>query len=145
MAARQRKQSEELDVRLSVDDEDLEQLAELAGQRLVHAVVWEDSVMDAFAAGDFTDTVSDIDLYLEDSARFELFAVLCYPSLDDAPLDDASVARAQLLRLVESSATLMEVAADTDESLVLVLSDGNRSFFLNAGAWSLDEWEELPD
>jgi hypothetical protein len=145
MAAPRRKPSEELDVRLSVDDEELDQLAELTGQRVVHAVVWEDSVMDAFDAGEFTDTVSDIDLYLEDSARFELFAVLCYPSLDDAPFDDASIARAQLLTLVKSSATLAEVAADTEECLVLVLSDGDRSLYLNAGAWSLDEWEELPD
>ena len=47
---------------------------------------------------------------------------------------------------MSAGAVLEEIAVDEDDGLVLVLGLKRQPvFYLQVGAWLLDEWEELPD
>jgi hypothetical protein len=132
-----------------VDDATYASLAELAGQRIVFAAVWEDSLADALGelAGALPEPESvDIDLYLHDGVYFELYGTVCYPTLESDPLPDRAAAERRLVDLVGQGVWLEEIAVDEEEGLVLVLAQHHRPvLFLQVGAWILDEWDELPD
>jgi hypothetical protein len=146
MSSSKRKQQPDLDVSLQVDAESLEQLQTLCGQQIMRTVIWEDSVADALGAEDLTAAATDIDVYLANGVLFELYGVLCYPSLDSDPLCDIELTRQYLNVLADSDIWLDEIAVDTEDDLVLVVSNGSRPVaYLNAGAWSIDEWEVLPE
>jgi hypothetical protein len=136
-----------------VDDEQYDELTELTGQSVVHVSVWEEDLVDAMraTAGETSapdDTAADIDLYLGDGVYFELYGTLCYTDLDAPPLNDLAQIEQRLQRLIkeENGLQLEEIAVDEDEGLVLVLAQNHQpKMYLQAGAWLLDEWEELPD
>ncbi len=134
----------ELDVSFLVDAAALAELEQLVGEAIVHIVVWEDSILEAFGDTDFTDAAADIDIYLEDGVRFELFAVLCYTDLNSEPMAEVNELGPRFDSLISQGLQLRDVAADTEDSLVLVLSTQGATLYVNAGAWSADEWEELP-
>jgi hypothetical protein len=135
----------------SVDDEQYEELSGLVGERIVYTAVWEESVATAIAdstAAPLTDagTAADLDLYLAAGVFFELYGVVCYTGLDEPPLENAEEIEARLSALVQSEATLGEVAVDEEDGLVLVITQGNMpALYLQIGAWILEEWEELPN
>ena len=145
MPARKRKSEPEIDVSFRVDPAALDEMEQLIGQPVARVTVWEESIADAFGDAEFTDATADMDVYLADGVRFELFAVLCYESLDSEPLRDLSDLGVRFAELVMAGLYLDDVAVDTEDDLVLVLSAGDSTLFLNTGAWTLDEWEELPD
>lgn len=145
MTAARRKNEPDLDVSFQVDADELAELEELRGQRLLHAVVWEDSVADALEDVEFTDSAMDVDIYLADGVRFELYAVLSYDSLDGEPFDSAAELARRLIELSGAGAWLEDVASDTEDDLVIVLADGQTTLYLNAGAWTVGDWEELPE
>lgn len=144
-----------------VDDEQYDELSELAGQQVVHVSVWEEGLADVMTppdsngtarsrtatdAGDEDEVAADIDLYLHDGVYFELYGTLCYTDLDAAPLADLVQIERELNRLVEGGVELEEVAVDEEDGLVLVLGQNHQPvFYLQVGAWLLDEWEELPE
>lgn len=134
------------DVSFDVDDETLEQLQSLSGQSIAAAVVWDDSIADALQHDELADPAVDMDVYLSDGVFFELYGVLCYPSLESDPLANVSDIQKAVVALANSGVWLEELATDTEDDLVLVLSDRDGPvLYLNAGAWRLEEWEELPD
>ncbi len=133
----------------TVDDEQYDELCELAGQTIVYAAVWEDSLADALEQDEDVDEVAslaDIDLYLRDNIYFELYGTLCFPDLEAEPLSDLLSIERALRQAQDKGATLHEVAVDEDDGLVLVLGvDNSPVLYLLVGAWILDEWDELPE
>lgn len=134
-----------LDVTFRASDEDLAELDQLIGERIARVVVWEDSVIDALADSAPMDAAADMDVYLENGVRFELYAVLCYASLEEEPYESVHELSARFDAMTEARLELADVAVDTEDDLVLVLAAGESALYLNVGAWTLDEWEELPE
>jgi hypothetical protein len=131
----------------TVDDETYAELEQLAGEKVVHAEVWEDSLSDALEerGAPPSDPAFDIDLYLEGGVYFELYGVTCYADLDGTPFTDRDAVARALLKLVKQGATLGEVAVDEEDALVLVLALGDLPLlYLVVGGWLLEEWDELP-
>lgn len=131
----------------TVDDETYAELEQLAGEAIVHAEVWEDSLVDALEerGGPPLEPAFDLDLYLEGGVYFELYGVTCYSDLDGTPFDDRDLLARRLTTLIKQGATLGEVAVDEDDALVLVLARGDISLlYLVVGGWLLEEWDELP-
>jgi hypothetical protein len=132
-----------------VTEEQLEELAELEGDKILRALVWEDSVADAIDDPDGAVTGTafcDIDLYLNSGVYFELFATLCYPTLDSPPLEGRSQVELTLNRHISADLWLHEVAVDEEDSLVLVLGKQHKpELYLVVGAWQLQDWDELPE
>lgn len=134
-----------------VDDEQYEELSSLTGERVVYTAVWEESV--AAAIADSTGTqpndpgvTADIDLYLAAGVFFELYGVVCYTGLDEPPLENIEDIETRLSALVQSEATLGEIAVDEEDGLILVITQGSTpALYLQIGAWILEEWEELPN
>lgn len=131
----------------TVDDEQYDELCELAGQRLVYAAVWEDSLADALGQeSDATDTLADIDLYLHDGVYFELYGCLCYPNLTADPISDLATIERSLQQAQAQGALLHEVAVDDEDGLILVLAVADAPvLYILVGAWILDGWDELPE
>jgi hypothetical protein len=132
----------------SVNDELYDELLALRGQRLVHVSLWEDSLADELTATVLTDehgTFYDLDLYLEEGVYFEFYGASGFPTLHDEPIEQADELQRTLLSLVNQNATLLDIAVDEDDNLVLVL--GRRKtprLYVVAGGWLPGEWEELP-
>ena len=146
MSKASRVRDQGIEVSFRVDMETLEQLDSLSGQQVVATTVWDDSVTQALADVETVDSAVDMDLYLSDGIFFELYGVLCYADLESEPLPDAAAVESALNYLIKLGIQLQETASDTEEDLVLVLADaGGPAMYLNVGAWSLEEWEELPD
>jgi hypothetical protein len=133
----------------TVDDETYEELSALAGQRIVHLAVWEDSLADALAdlpeAG-LGPAGVDLDLYLQDGVYFELYSTYCYTDLNAEPLADQRAVERQLAPLLAAGLWLGEIAVDEEDGLVLVLTRQHQPvLYCQVGAWLLDGWEELPE
>jgi hypothetical protein len=132
-----------------VDDELYEELLALRGQRVVQVALWEDSLADDLAAERQLldhDAFFDLDLYLDEGVFFELYGATGYPSPQDDPIGEAEALNRTLVSLVNQNATLLDIAVDEDENLVLVLGRSKTPrLYLVAGGWLPNEWEELPD
>ncbi len=132
-----------------VDDELYDELLALRGQRVVQVALWEDSLADDLAAERQLldhDAFFDLDLYLDEGVFFELYGASGYPSPQDDPISEAEELNRTLVSLVNQNATLVDIAVDEDENLVLVLGRGKTPrLYLVAGGWLPNEWEELPD
>lgn len=132
----------------SVDDATFGELLELERQRIVHIILWDESLADAFADIE-TDpelrTAFDMDLYLSEGVYFELYAASLYPSFDAAPVQGEEAMAGLLLPLVDAGLWMDEIAVDEEDSLVLILSteDGSQ-LYLAIGGCLLEEWDELP-
>jgi hypothetical protein len=132
----------------TVDDEHFEELSGLVGQQIVFAQLWPESVADALGARERGDesSVFDLDLYLRDGVFFELYGVYLYPDLDTEPLAGFAETNQRLTQLLSVGVYLEDVAVDEEEALVLVLGRRRHpQIYLLVGAWSLSDWEELPD
>ena len=137
-----------LDFYTTVDDEMYEDLAELAGQRVVHVQLWEESISDMLEGQEVAATstnAADLDLYLEGGIYFELYGVLAYRNPEQDPLPDRETVARQLTALVKQGLWLDEVAVDEEDGLVLILSRARKpQLYLSISGWSVDEWDELP-
>ncbi len=131
----------------AVSDEQYDELSQLNGSRVVFAAVWEESLIEALDNEPSDDVqAADIDLYLEQGVYFECYGVVCYPSLEGEPLASLAEIEQSLKRGIDGGLWLEEIAVDEDDSLVLVLARRHQpQFYLQVGAWLLEEWEELPD
>lgn len=140
-------QQPEFMLNTAVDDELYDELVQLAGERIVHVAVWEDSMVDAIAGQNepAETTTCDMDLYLEGGVYFELYGVAGYPTLESEPVSDRAALEKELLRLVHEGVTVGDVAVDEEDALVLVLAKGGEPvLYLAVGGFVLEEWDELP-
>jgi len=140
----------EIDLYTEVDDELYEELAALAGEKIVHVEVWEESLGDVMASDDDEAPPGqigfDIDLYLEGGLYFELYSVVCYPTIESEPLEGLSTVQSRLAGLVKGDIWLEEVAVDEENALILVLAQRHKpQLYLLISAWTIGEWDELPD
>lgn len=139
----------EIDLYTEVDDEMYEELAALVGEKIVHVEIWEESLGDVMAGeeGDEAGQIGfDIDLYLEGGIYFELYSTVCYPTIESDPLEGLSTVQSRLAGLVKSGVWLEEVAVDDENSLILVLAQRKQpQLYLLIGAWTVGEWDELPE
>jgi hypothetical protein len=139
----------EIDLYTEVDDELYEELAALAGEKIVHVEIWEESLGDVMAGeeGEETGQIGfEIDLYLEGGIYFELYSTVCYPTIESDPLEGLSTVQNSLSSLVKSGVWLEEVAVDDENSLILVLAQQKKPrLYLLIGAWTVGEWDELPE
>ena len=150
---------EDVNLYTVVDDDLFEEVAELTGDRIVHVVIWDDSLSDAL---DEEETVPeeqqtfDLDLYLEGGAYFELYEVNVYEDPAEDFLTGRDVVGRTLLSFINRGLWLDELAVDDDELLVLILGEGHTpeeyeaqsllpDLYLQVGGWLVDEWDELPD
>jgi hypothetical protein len=144
----------------AVDDELYDELSQLAGETVVFAAVWEDSIADALAdqsaspqsaspqtsspTGDEAVTF-DIDLYLAGGVYFELYGVSLFEDTESEPVRGVEAAESHLHELVRAGVVLGDIAVDEDDALVLVLARGNDpALYLDIGGFVLEEWDELP-
>ncbi len=145
---KQPKSERDLNLITAVDDDQYEELAQLAGQRIAHVAVWDESLADALseAAGEPEQQEAfDLDLYLEDGVYFELYGVFCLEDIDSAPMRGQETVARRLLSLVNQGVWLEEVAVDDEDGLVLVLGrERMPELYLLVAAFLLEEWEELP-
>lgn len=145
---RQNGAQHDLPLMTTVDDEQYDELCDLAGQRVAHVALWEDSLADALAESESDPAAQvtfDLDLYLEEGVYFELYGVQLYPDPDAEPLQGLDATQHRLLSLVDQGLWLDEVAVGEEDELVLVLGHAQEPvLYLAAGAWLLEEWEELP-
>jgi hypothetical protein len=139
---------DEMPLYTTVDDELYNELSQLAGQKIILAEVWEDSLSTALEGEEVAaeEQVSfDIDLYLADGAYFELYSATCYDDPEADPWQGLESVTERLAAAAKQGAVLQEVAVDEDDQLVLVLSYGKgRQIYLPVAAWLLEEWDELP-
>lgn len=147
-AARRNGPAPEVTVYSRVDDEQFVELSGLCAQRIVHATVWDETLLvglDRSAAETWTQDTFDVDLYLGDGVYFELFGVCCFPAPDAEPWLGYEVVSERLRRLIVGGAWLDEVAIDEEENLILILARRRQPvLYLAVSAWCLHEWEELP-
>lgn len=140
---------DEMPLYTTVDDELYAELSQLAGQKIVLAEVWEDSLSTALEGEEveLQEQVSfDIDLYLADGAYFELYSATCFDNPDSDPWQGLENVSARLAAAAKQGAMLQEVAVDEEDQLVLVLGYGQgKQLYLPVAAWLLEEWDELPD
>lgn len=133
----------------SVDDELYDEISELAGQKVVHVEIWEDSLATALNETEPEDEPNaqfDLDLYLEDGVYFELYGTRCYPDIDSEPWADLNTVTRHLQAYVKQGLWLEEVAVNEGDELVLVLARNQTPLaYLEIGGWLIEEWDELPD
>ena len=133
----------------TVDDELYDEIAQLAGEKIVHVDVWEESLSESLEGRTIASAEQescDVDLYLAGGVYFELYGVRCFSDLDEEPWRGHEIMDRRLHTLVKSGAALEEVAVDEEDALVLVLSQGGEVVaYLSVGAWLLEEWDELPE
>jgi len=142
------KRTPDFDFFTVVDDDMYDDLAELAGQKIVHVELWEDSLADTLAGesdADAEQIAVDMDLYLDGGLYFELYGVICYPDPTADPLVGTQAIEQRLTRLVKQDLWLDEVAVDEEDALVLVLSHRHQpQLYLMINGWTYAEWNELP-
>lgn len=142
------KREPDFDFYTIVDDEMYDELADLAGQKVVHVELWEDSLGETLA-GETADpalqVAVDLDLYLDGGIYFELYGVVCYPDPEAEPLVGLRTIEQRLTGLVKQELWFDEVAVDEEDSLVFVLSQKhNPQLYLIINGWTFAEWDELP-
>lgn len=139
----------EIDLYTEVDDELYEELAALAGEKIVHVEVWEESLGDVMDSDDEAPPGQfsfDIDLYLESGIYFELYSAVCYPTIESEPIEGLATVQSRLAALAQGSVWLEEVAVDEENALILVLAQNHKpQLYLLISAWTVGEWDELPE
>ena len=132
-----------------VDDDLYRELIVLTNQQIVHAIVWEDSLLDTIVDADAspeTRSLFDIDIYLADGVFFELYGTLCYQHVDDEPLYGLAEVERTVATMLNAGLWLEDVAVDDNDSLVLIASRSRKpALYFVVCAWSLGEWSELPE
>ncbi|MEZ4665032.1 MAG: hypothetical protein R2911_46495 [Caldilineaceae bacterium] len=129
-----------------VDDDLLEDLAEVTGQQVVSYSVWDESLAAALDQAQADPAALDIDLYLEGGVYFECYSTLCFITPDSEPLDGLASVDSFMGKTVRKGLWLDEVAVDEENQLVLVLAQKRQPvLYLVVSGWTLAEWEELPE
>jgi hypothetical protein len=130
-------------------EEAYEELAASEGAAIAGLTYWTASLADELE--DETPTaedrqVIDLDIYLDDNTLLELFGASLFRSEAAEPITGMEALEAALIDLAESEAILDQVAETDGGDLALVFSvDDQPRLILVVGAWSVDDWDELPE
>ena len=130
-------------------DESYEELAVSEGAVVIGLAFWDSSLADELEEEPPTpeDRVSiDLDLYLDDNTLLELYGVSLFPADSQEPVVGLPAMEAALVDLADSESELSEIAQTEDGALALVFAaEGKVKLILAVGAWSVSEWDELPE
>ncbi|HEY53768.1 MAG TPA: hypothetical protein G4N94_09955 [Caldilineae bacterium] len=126
-----------------------EEMSEFEGVPIASLVVWDSSLVDDRLDDPVTDEnriYVDFELYLDDQRMLELYGVaVLEDETSDALVGLDNIGRA-LSRLAENGAFIQEIAADQDDSLVLILQDQeNKRLLTPVTAWLATTWDALPE
>lgn len=130
-------------------DDAYEELAVSEGAAVVGLAFWDSSLVDEAdeeppAAADRV--VIDLDLYLDDNTLLELYGASLFAADSQEPLVGVPALEAALVDLADSECELSEVAQTEDGALALVFAaDDQPRLIIAVGAWSVSEWDELPE
>jgi hypothetical protein len=139
--------SEQINFKLS--DELWEEMIDFEGVPIASLVVWDSSLVDDRLDDPVTDEnriYVDFELYLDDQRMLELYgAAVLEDETSDALVGLDNIGRA-LSGLAGNGAYIQEIAADQDNSLVLILQDQkNERLLTPITAWLLTTWDVLPE
>lgn len=130
-------------------DEAFEELAISEGAGVVGLAFWDSSLADEMeeeAPAPEERAVIDLDLYLDDNTLLELYGVSLFAVESQEPLVGLPALEAALVALADNESELSEVAQTEDGALALVFAaEGKPQLIIAVGAWSVSEWEELPE
>jgi hypothetical protein len=130
-------------------DEAYEELAVSEGAAVVGLAFWDSSLADEIADEAPTAeerVVIDLDLYLDDNTLLELYGASLFAADSQQPLVGLKALEDALVDLADSESELSEVAQTEDGALALVFGvDEQPRLIIAVGAWSVSEWDELPE
>lgn len=140
---------EEDTLQTELTEEAYEELADLEGSVVVGLSFWDSSLADELEEEPVESgerQLLDLDLFLEDNATLELYGALLYLDPESEPLVGMSALEKALVAMVDQESTLSEVAETGDGAPVFVFAAGDQvTLIITAGAWTVSEWEELPE
>ncbi len=136
------------DLHLSLSDDLWQEMLPLEGETILAIVLWDRSLADEGMAQPVSDqnrVFVDLDLYLQNQTKLELYGVAVSQDETSPPLAGMERIGQTLTQFVQANARLDEIAAGEDDMLALILRAGqNRSLLLAVSAWQEDVWETLP-
>jgi hypothetical protein len=140
---------EEDELITELTDEAFEELAELEGSTVVGISFWDSSLADELEEEELTPEqrmLVDLDIFLEDNVALELYGVALYTTPESEPLVGMQRLEEALVKMVDQESVLDEVAESEDGGLVLVFAAADDVTLLaSVSAWSISEWDELPE
>jgi hypothetical protein len=123
-------------------DDAYEELAVSEGAVVVGLAFWDSSLADEMEAR----VMIDLDLYLDDNTLLELYGASLFAADSQDPVVGLAAMEAALVDLADNESELSEVAQTEDGALALVFAvDDQPRLIIAVGAWSVSEWDELPE
>ena len=130
-------------------DEAYEELAVSEGAVVIGLAFWDSSLADEMTDESPTPdqrVVIDLDLYLDDNTLLELYGASLFAADSQEPLMGVAALEKALVDLADSESELTEVAQTEDGALALVFGiEEQPTLIIAVGAWSVSEWDELPE
>jgi hypothetical protein len=140
---------EDQQLNTELTDEAYEELAGLEGSVVIGVSFWDSSLADETEEEEVAPEqrmLIDLDMYLEDNVALELYGAALYTSPESEPLVGMPALEQALMAMVDQESVLDEVAETDDGGLVLVFAaDGEITLLISVGAWTVSEWDELPE
>ena len=137
------------DLQFKLTDEIWEEMVVLEGAPVSAIVVWDRSLVDETLDTPVTDqtrTFVDLDLYLANQTKLELYGASVARDEESDPVTGLENIGEMLAQHTRNGAFIDEIAAGEDEMLVLILNNGQKkSLLIGVSAWLEDVWETLPD
>jgi len=137
------------DLQFKLTDEIWEDMVALEGAPVTAIVVWDRSLVDETMAEPVTDktrTFVDLDLYLANQTKLELYGASVAKDEGSDPIIGLDNIGEMLAQHTQNGAFIDEIAAGEDEMLILVLNNGHKKpLLIGVSAWLEDVWETLPD
>lgn len=136
-------------LQMELTDEAYEELAASEGAAIAELAYWSASLADELEETTPTAEdrqVIDIDMYLDDNTLLELYGVSLFRAESADPITGLDALEAALVDLAGSGGVLYEVAETDEGDLALVFAvDDELRLILVVGAWSVSDWDELPE
>jgi hypothetical protein len=140
---------EEDTLETELTEETYQELVELEGSVVVGLSFWDSSLADELEEEPVETSARqllDLDLFLEDNTTLELYGALLYLDPESEPLVGMPAMEKALVAMVDRESVLSEVAETEDGAPVFVFAAGKHvTLVITAGAWTIGEWEELPE
>lgn len=136
-------------LQMELTDEAYDELAASEGAAIAELAYWSASLADELEETTPTAEdrqVIDIDMYLDDNTLLELYGVSLFRAESADPITGLDALEAALIDLAGSGGVLYEVAETDEGDLALVFAvDDELRLILVVGAWSVSDWDELPE
>ena len=134
-------------LQMELTEEAFEELAASEGAMIVELAYWSASLADELEETTPTPEerqVIDLDMYLDDNTLLELYGVSLFRAESADPITVLEALEAALVDL--AGGALYEVAETDEGDLALVFAvEEELRLILVVGAWSVSDWDELPE